>query len=804
MKRGGNFAVSLAVLLVVLGMLSVSSADSDDPSSGQALLKEMLAAIGEARPAMQTNESTDGKPQDATDNPLWPYRTFLQAESDLAAGEKDEAARKYAAIVFWASRPSHGDDYGAIGLASIALWRSLVLLNENPKPDRELSGQMLGCVSSIHDSKASQGMYRGLMLPSLPQVEEDTLRQAAVLAWKTGERDRAQRLFLDYLSIARTDELEPLEREIIAALVSTGVASPERLKLFQARRLFELGQTAQTSRLLREIYEGPVGQARAEAAFYLAQTVRIQQRGAWREESQVLISVAVDQSSDPKTVQEALFRRAIWAKSTDTASFKRDLERLVETFPNGSRTDDALHQLGMYHFEQDQIEECLKAYESLRAVSDNNDYEDSAHFVPAMALYQRQRPGDLESACDLLLRLNELRPGGPFYGRALFWLGRIHEELGQRDTAEKHFRTLIEALPYDFHALRARLHLALQPGASAPARERLWLPPDVEEEIRSRYRESRIEPFQETPSAYHARIRQALDSGLYQAGLSGETTFTKSFPSQRLEEVPLTELDKQGLTPCLSVVLSLRQDAIFAARSAGGSAPEEQPMKERTANCLRVVGAVAQVVQDWPLVMALIGPFGDIRRDERGAVQNDPHYLATAYAPVDKELVMAKAHAYSRPGTLESEHLAELLYSVARRESRFYPAALSPMHALGLFQFMPRTFEDLNKKWGLLTENRSAAAFLLNKDLQYDLAARYFMSDVLPRYPGEYGLLFAIMDHNAGAPAVKNWMEVWKNLGRDKDVEYMVDTIWYGETRILVTGILTDMMIVTAAGIYRE
>jgi len=86
---------------------------------------------------------------------------------------------------------------------------------------------------------------------------------------------------------------------------------------------------------------------------------------------------------------------------------------------------------------------------------------------------------------------------------------------------------------------------------------------------------------------------------------------------------------------------------------------------------------------------------------ERSAKQREGPYLVTAYPPVFKELIMKYSAEYSvRP---------ELLYSLMRRESLLYAAALSDYGALGLFQFFPKTFAELDSKWDLLNKSRARA-----------------------------------------------------------------------------------------------
>jgi hypothetical protein len=41
-------------------------------------------------------------------------------------------------------------------------------------------------------------------------------------------------------------------------------------------------------------------------------------------------------------------------------------------------------------------------------------------------------------------------------------------------------------------------------------------------------------------------------------------------------------------------------------------------------------------------------------------------------------------------------------------------------------------------------------------------------------------------------------------MGRDTDIEYMIETVRFGETRLFARRVITDMIIVEAAGLFDE
>ncbi len=143
----------------------------------------------------------------------------------------------------------------------------------------------------------------------------------------------------------------------------------------------------------------------------------------------------------------------------------------------------------------------------------------------------------------------------------------------------------------------------------------------------------------------------------------------------------------------------------------------------------------------------------------------------------------------------------ELLYGVVRRESFFYPSALSSSGALGVFQFTAPTFRGLDRKWKLLETSgvRSYQEFLLNPDRSIELGARWFREELLPANNGN--LLLALFEHHAGRRRVVECTSELRATGRFEDVEYAIESIPYMETRRFLRGVMTDMAIIMAAGV---
>ncbi len=96
--------------------------------------------------------------------------------------------------------------------------------------------------------------------------------------------------------------------------------------------------------------------------------------------------------------------------------------------------------------------------------------------------------------------------------------------------------------------------------------------------------------------------------------------------------------------------------------------------------------------------------------------------------------------------------------------------------------------------------------YLLDPGRSISLGARWFSDELLKRYKkyGERDMLFAIMDHNAGSPAVKTWLKNWGRQKRADDIEYMIENIRFGQTRIFTRRVLADIILVEASGMFEK
>jgi soluble lytic murein transglycosylase-like protein/tetratricopeptide (TPR) repeat protein len=624
-------------------------------------------------------------------------------------------------------------------------------------------------------------MYQFPILETMPQVEEEVARRAARVAWSAGMKEKAEKLFLAYLTVARTAEMDPLETEIRNALLASGLASADRLTLFSGKRLLSLGNYNEARSQLTQAQDSQEAGVRSEAGLFLARVERIlDNTRSGRRRVVDLLSSVLEETTQPAIAEQALFDRAKLLGN-------EDLEQLVESYPQGRNTSEALFKLGQHYQYVGDADKAIGYFERVRKFEGQDEWRGKAAFLESITLYTRGDSDDFDKASALLQDLSQepsaLRPA------ALFWLGRIKEDSGDQERANGYFKQVIEETPYDYFATRARIHL----NEGKRACGILFSDPKTTAQLHDDFRNSVVDASLAPLSPYHVRLNAALDTGLYSHAFASDLELRRIFPSRRLEDLSYSELDDTGLLPYLALLLALRQDAAAAKDTI------RDPVVR-----LQIAGALGQKAQDWPMVMSLFLASGE-PFERKAAAQRDRRYLATAYPPV-------YARSFREAGTAWKVSPA-LLYGVALEESMFDPAALSRAGALGLFQFTPGTFKDCDAKWNLLKSRGigSREEFLLNPDWSIDLGARWFHfgaggadRELNETLKGGTQALLAVMKHNAGASRVRRWVSYWKRIRCENDIECMVETIPDHEVWLFIRRIVNDISIVEAAGILND
>ena len=702
-------------------------------------------------------------------------QTFLAAEAQREASP-EAALRGYRTVVAESLREPRGN-----ALAAPALWRWLELA----RMDADVT-DAVAAATHVLAMPAVRGSFRPRLLASLPQLREDLLHRAILRGSEYRRYDDATALYPLHLALDGSRDLGATGEAIEQRILSQGTLSRGEMLLLRANAMAAAGRRQVARSQLREALDRHGDPAEVRAALRLAE---LSSGGERRR----MLARVITSASDPRLVEEALYRRArLFSRvgGDEPSPFEREMLRLVERFPRGRFADDALYDIARDLQDQERSERALAAYARLRELPVNEDYADSARLRPAMMHYTR---GELREARALLEELLRVRPGGPFEPEALFWLGRIAREEGDEATARAHWTRLAELVPCDYFGLRARMYVADASQPSTPPR--MWLPAGAAKELRARYG---AEPAPTIPpsSVYHRRVAGALSGGIYARARANEARMHEVGGGARVQEMPLSRLDDSGFFGGLCVLLALRQDAFAAAE-----------LDPRPESVLALALAIERGVQDWSVALELCGHGVPLSLTRRSQLQGHRYYLAAAMSPAYLDEARREARQWSL--------FPELFYAVARQESRFDPRAISVVDARGLFQFMPSVFRVLDSRHDLLTGSERAEEFLYDADSSFDLAGIWFGRELFPVFARNTYLtatfphydsarreewlpffeLFAVMEHHAGRASMQRWLEEWRGLGRSEDIDLIITTIRYGSTRIFAEGVAADMIL---------
>ena len=746
-------------------------------------------------------------PSNPQDQALWPLYGFMLGEVCRIRGDTGQAKNWYQNLTTWAAANPYQDVWGASGLVSVALWRWCQLAAKNPELPPQEGEQILKLTAVLWKTRFMKGMSEPFhYLMALPQLKEDTLRSLVLLASRQNKTREALGYFIEYLTVARTAELNEVESALLKKATDENRLSLGKVALIIGKRLESLKDYEGAKRWLSQAEQTGSLQVQAEASFYLARLGRPLGKCPDKDTLK-LLDKTIQYATDPDLVQDALY---LWAGlhmregwCSNDAEFIQSLNKLLQDFPDGRRSDDALYRLAVYHLDlywttgdDNHLDQALGFFQKIQKVKDQDDYLDSSWFQPAVAFYARGKPGDRTKAMDLLQELVNNRPDGPLQLAAFFWLGRMAAESGDTTTSKEYFGKVIHDSPFDYYAIRARMHLNRGNEATAE----VYPDQATRKELQEKYAAARKQVAVSPPvisgqSPYHLRLKRSLESRLYYQTLC---TFIdikrqiKGLRGKRCENIPLAELDNHFLLGPTVILMSLRQDALAAADWL----PEPEKLLE-IAGAIRYLPKDSQKPYgDWPLVIYLTEA-----RDQpykvRSIIQNDPRYPAIAYP---EEVFAGNLKKYGE----EFEVPPELLYSVIRNESDFYPLAISPDGAMGLVPFSSMTFKALDQRWKLLAKRLkdSPADFLLDPDANIYLGARFFGEELLPRQKGD--MVLALLEFYSGYPAVKNWLVKWRQQGKERDYEFMLETARHRSTASFARHVLGTISVVQSAGFYRK
>lgn len=799
-RRNRCIAGAGIVLFVLLTIASCTVADKPVAISPQHLstLFAMLQS-GDSAPDIQPvlAETRNALHTD----PNWPALTYLLGEAYLKRNDIGQARETFRDLAVWAasdqSAGPYKDQWGGSGMAAIALWRWLKILDEQGGTAEEVE-QALKVAAALQGTRLFGGMVRSGLLPALPLIEEDVARRLAHIAWKAG-RPEAMGLFLDFLSIDSTGELDATDKLIEKKMLEEGRAAPERLDLFRFQRQLRLVTIESRKEIaaekLGQLWENKNAPAevRARAGYEWSNFYR-RSKSKKNDVIARLTSAFELENGSGSIAEKALYLRGIVQNSGDLKNpnaFFTDMDRLLDRFPNSPLADDALFQIATEHLfgVQPDQDQAFSYFEKLRKFEGTNDWLDSAYFLAAIGHVERGKDSDLKAADGLLADYVERFPDGMFRLRCLFWRGRIAEQNNDIRTAQSFFRQVVDESPYDYYGLRASMHLDYGSSAISMAL------PRADSKTWSRLREAYQKSAPETElvgsTPYHERLRTAGRNGLYKDLLAIVDSIGKRFRN-RIDNIPLKQLDDENLIPAVALQLALRQDALAARDSV-----------LTTDNQLRLAGFLGRKCGDWPTAIAMTNVRDKASHRHITELQNDPRFLATVYPDINALGALKESLADAAWQIDGSTMLSEsLMYGVIRQESAYYSGAISTAGALGLFQIMPLTFEGRPKCWIPPTTGRkpTPSSYLFDPVRNTKFWSCWVRTEFDPRTRD--GIVLMLARHHAGTENVREWMETWKERAIEHDLELQVETYRFRATTVFVRYVLSDVAVAEAAGFF--
>ncbi|WP_305986454.1 lytic transglycosylase domain-containing protein [Roseibium sp. MMSF_3544] len=844
-----HFVLRLSVLMIAViasNLAAAAQVGPWEPRELEILLKPRNASLSQDSNLTIQQDLISRLADLDPASPDWPIYTFLRAEAHLERREIQDALELYKDVIQASATRLNSDTLGGTAIAPFAVYRWLSIsvkgqatFQTNKEEVRqvaawtiELMASRLGyAVSAYHPN-----------LPRLPLLEEAIFHLLSEVAFKAEMHDEAGQYYLYYLSKLRSENKNPQSDPLYRFVLDEKIVSKDRIALIRGRHFVQFAIEEKKNKrsehfkkaipFLEEAAKSEDSQVAVEAMFWMARATPTSERD---DKEKVLdwYEKAYRYSSRNKFVEEALFRKGIihWNMGT---GHKETFERVLKEFPKGEFADDALFNRALAELIENGLEAAKPWFIKLQDFEGENDRVDSASLLPALSLIWKNTAEADEEARLILEKYLERHPQGELINRARFWLGRIAEDNGQYEVARQHFQICFEKHPFDYYGIRALMHLH----AGKEARRQL-LPEDAELMLKLRrayaqlptnrfYSQAPVLTKEESISEareaagtkksgkanrrslsgpYKERVESALGSGLYRAAMKSEIELLEFEATRRVEEFAPAEIDAYGLFTRIAVILSLRQEALTAV------AVEDTPQTR-----LYIADAVARYAEDWPLSMTLLYSGMTTYFPQKSALMNEPGFLRVSYPTVYESAIIEQSQAYRVD--------PKLLYAVMRNESRFYAAALSHAQALGLFQFIPSTFESLDLKhlsdgtlgqgWKLSNkqEGLDRVAFLQNADNSIYLGARWFGNLLLPN--NDNNELHALMEHHSGGRRVSEWKNTWEKKGWLNDVELMVESFrtvdlpphgafsWGIEARVFVRGVVTDYIIASALGLYDE
>lgn len=646
----------------------------------------------------------------------------------------------------------------------------------------------------ILDRPAVQRLFSFSNYESLPQLQGQLLAALCHNYWVLGEENAARKSFQQLLDlndpalealITSTEEGSTWFDEIGATAVAT--IDEDWSNLSRGERAYHLRNYREAERFLRRAFASDNPEVVARAGILLSDTVRL---SAAREtdvsELQYdILSTTLENASSPILARRALLERAQACRRARPGCFLSDIKSAAYDYPRGPYTDVALYKLAQHFASQDELDKSLALFDELRELAGENNFRDSSVYVPALLLYRRNGPDDMARARSLFEQYLATGQEPIVLQLARFWLGRVLEEQGDSATADEHFAALFEAYPYSYYGIRAAMHL--QEGSDASS---LFL---ADENIYSADMPTFTAPARPGCRFGDAMpdLQMAIESGLYARVLKAYNAAILRREFLRPSNVAWPELASSASFADIVVLMSLRQD-IVAATDAMGEADDviECANAALLSGDLRVAAdlATGQFTPEFSpqSLMAVPGFLAATRPDKLAMLHGD---------------------------TVVSDRLSpDFYYAIAKMESSLFPYAVSPLEAIGLFQFMDTAIQNLVDD-ELLEDEPFVQRIpqLMEEVSSYAIARKWFEQLLWNEavaysqkfdHPNEVLPLLLATSHSAGRGTMRRSVRAWTSTCCADDIEMLIETAPYGATRHYLRGLVTEMTLVEASGYF--
>ncbi|MCA9540256.1 MAG: transglycosylase SLT domain-containing protein, partial [Myxococcales bacterium] len=460
------------------------------------------------------------------------------------------------------------------------------------------------------------------------------------------------------------------------------------------------------------------------------------------------------------TDAERLRRAASFERARDYASAATELTALYGTpLAAEARFEWAKLQLERVREDFDAAE---KAFAALAA--EPGPFAEESMWLRARAL---GRKGDVVAALSAFAAYLKRHPKGRFAADARFFSAFLQYEVGRYADAARAFSRLDDPAWRTsarwYHAWC--LYLAGDRKAAVPALDAIAAAdPRGNEGRKAAYWAARALE-KKSPSEAAARMQRLVTARPHDwYGLMARRRAPKRFAN--IAALPGAPSPPD---PPVPIVFAGPVAEIRGLATAG--------LPDLARRALATLSPLLRSTDGWALEATLAAQIGDAERQMRGTLTR--HHALFVDPPRAEDAPIWRA-AWPR-GHADAVNTAagrfgvapSLVFAFIRKESAFAPEAISPAHAVGLMQLLPRTARAIQEARGL---GDQPAPDLFEPARNIELGT-WYVAALQHRFGGALPLVAAA--YNAGPSAVRQWAAGRARVATD----LFVDTIPFRETR---------------------